>query len=95
MTVYLDDWRQPATLGPVTDQWSHLVADDDDELHAFALHMGMKRQWFQHKPQRPHQAHYDLPERARAQAIELGAVPVSWRQLGKILRARRSSAAPS
>src|SRR5450631_1927344 len=32
MTVYLDDWRQPAHLGPVDDRWSHLVADTDEEL---------------------------------------------------------------
>ncbi len=74
MTVYLDDWRQPARLGPVDDRWSHLVADTDDELHAFAARMGMRREWFQHKEARPHQAHYDVPERARAEALALGAV---------------------
>ena len=62
MTVYLDDWRQPARLGPVDDRWSHLVADTDEELHAFAARMGMKREWFQHRTHRPHQAHYDMPE---------------------------------
>ena len=65
VTVYLDDWRQPARLGPVDDRWSHLVADTDDELHAFAARMGMRRAWFQDKAGRPHQAHYDVPERAR------------------------------
>jgi hypothetical protein len=89
VTVYLDDWRQPARLGPVTDRWSHLVADSDAELHAFAARLGMRREWFQHKAHRPHQAHYDLPERARHDALALGAVPVSWRQLGRMLRARR------
>lgn len=91
MTVYLDDWRQPASLGPVTDRWSHLVADSDAELHAFAALLGMRREWFQHKPSRPHQAHYDLPERARGDALALGAVPVTWRQLGRMIRARRTS----
>ena len=66
MTVYLDDWRQPARLGPVDDRWSHLVADTDEELHAFAARLGMRREWFQHKAGRPHQAHYDVPERAAA-----------------------------
>ena len=65
MTVYLDDWRQPARLGPVDDRWSHLLADTDEELHAFAARMGMKREWFQHRTHRPHQAHYDMPERSR------------------------------
>jgi hypothetical protein len=90
VTVYLDDWRQPARLGPVTDRWSHLVADSDAELHAFAARLGMRRESFQHKPQRPHQAHYDLPERARDDALALGAVPVTWRQLGRMLQARRN-----
>ena len=89
MTVYLDDWRQPAHLGPVDDRWSHLVADTDDELHAFAARMGMRREWFQHREGRPHQAHYDVPERARRTALDLGAVEVTWRQVGRMIRERR------
>jgi hypothetical protein len=91
VTVYLDDWRQPARLGPVTDRWSHLVADSDAELHAFAARLGMRREWFQHKADRPHQAHYDLPERSRGDALALGAVAVSWRQVGRMLRQRRGA----
>jgi hypothetical protein len=93
VTVYLDDWRQPAHLGPVVDRWSHLVADTDQELHQFAARLGMRRAWFQVKPGRPHHAHYDLPERARAEALALGAVEVTWRQMGRILRARREATA--
>lgn len=89
MTVYLDDWRQPARLGPVDDHWSHLVADTDEELHAFAGRLGLRRASFQSKAGRPHHDHYDLPERARAAAVGLGAVEVSWRELGRMLRARR------
>ena len=89
MTVYLDDWRQPARLGPVDDRWSHLLADSDEELHAFAARRGMKREWFQHRAGRPHQAHYDLPERSRQVALALGAVPVTWRQVGRMIRQRR------
>jgi len=89
VTVYLDDWRQPARLGPVDDRWSHLVADTDEELHAFAVRLGMRREWFQHKAGRPHQAHYDVPERARQDALDLGAVAVTWRQVGRMMRERR------
>ena len=74
----------------VEDRWSHLVADTDDELHAFAARLGMKREWFQHKSNRPHQGHYDVPERARPEALELGAVPVTWRQVGRMMRNRRT-----
>ncbi len=89
VTVYLDDWRQPARLGPVHDRWSHLVADEDDELHVFAARLGMRREWFQHKAHRPYQGHYDVPERSRQLALDLGAVPVTWRQVGAMMRARR------
>jgi hypothetical protein len=91
VAVYIDDWRQPARLGPVDDRWSHLVADSDAELHAFAARLGMKRAWFQHKASRPHQGHYDLPERAREDALALGAVEVTWRQVGRMMRDRRAT----
>lgn len=91
MTVYLDDWRQPARLGPIDDRWSHLVADTEQELHAFAAAMGIRRAAFQDRDGRPHHAHYDLPERARPKALALGAVPVSWRELGRMLRDRRAA----
>ena len=88
MAVYLDDWRQPARLGTVDDRWSHLVADDEEELHAFAARMGMRRAWYQHKESRPHQGHYDVPERARSRALALGA------QAGELAR-HRAHAAPA
>ncbi len=96
MTVYLDDWRQPARLGWVDDRWSHLVGDTDEEVHELAARLGMRRSWFQVSARGPHRNHYDLPERARPEAIALGAVPVTWRQMGRILRARRARhASPS
>ncbi len=95
MTVYLDDWRQRAHLGPVDDRWSHLVADTDEELHAFAARLGMRREWFQRRAGRPHHAHYDVPERARAEAVHHGAVEVTWRELGRMLRNRRADTSPA
>ena len=55
----------------------------------------MRREWFQHKEDRPHQAHYDLPERSRQQALDLGAVAVTWRQVGRMMRERRTAQTPS
>jgi hypothetical protein len=55
--------------------WCHLVSDESyDELHAFAERLGVPRRAFQGD-------HYDLPEDARLRAIELGATPVSSREL--------------
>jgi hypothetical protein len=51
--------------------WCHLTADTLEELHAFAAKLGMKREWFQDKVDRPH---YDLTPGKRLQAIRLGAV---------------------
>jgi hypothetical protein len=43
MTVFVDDMRRPARVGRITADWSHLYADSDDELHAFAARLGLKR----------------------------------------------------
>ena len=44
MSVYVDDWRQPATVRGITSRWSHLTADTTDELHLFARAIGHSRQ---------------------------------------------------
>lgn len=59
-----------------------------EELHEFASRLGLERRWFQGD-------HYDVPTDYREQAIALGAVPVSSRELvrrlvGSGLRLRRS-----
>jgi hypothetical protein len=61
--------------------WSHLVSDHSyDELHHFASQLGLPRRVFQGD-------HYDVPADYRERAIELGAVPISSRQLVRRLRA--------
>jgi hypothetical protein len=52
----------------------HLQADTPEELHAFAARMGLRREWFQSKPGRPENDHYDLTNTARTLALELGAI---------------------
>ena len=55
--------------------WAHLVSDTSyDELHAFAERLGIPRRAFQGD-------HYDLPEEMRAEAIALGALDVTGREL--------------
>ena len=89
MTVYVDDWRQRATVGPVDGVWSHMGGDNEEELHALAERLGLRRAWYQRH--RRHRAldHYDVTEPLREEAIALGAVPVTWRQMGKLIGARR------
>ncbi len=92
VAVYVDDWRQPATVGPVTARWSHLTADTTEELHRFAADLGMRRAWFQGHPHDPLRDHYDVTDRLRDEAISLGALPVTWRQAARARRQRRQQA---
>lgn len=54
--------------------WCHLMADTDEELHAFAARLGMKRDWF-------HRDHYDLTPPRRIGAVDFGAQEVTARFL--------------
>lgn len=76
MTVYVDDMQRPARVGRLNAIWSHLMADTDDELHAFAARLGLKRAWHQ-KAGTPI-SHYDVTEPKRQQALRLGAVPIGY-----------------
>lgn len=82
--IYVDDARlvAPHLLGGRA-RWSHLTADTRDELHAFAVgKLGMSRSWFQDHPRL---FHYDVVDRVRLKAIELGAVPLTVREfVGRI-----------
>jgi hypothetical protein len=76
-------------------RWSgggHLQADTTDELHAFAQQLGMRREWFQSKPGRPENDHYDLTARGRELALELGAIAEDRRAGTRRRRAIRLAA---
>lgn len=61
--------------------WSHMVSDtSEDELHAFAARLGLRRAWFQSRP-KASAAHYDLLPGKRDLAIQFGAVAVTRREL--------------
>lgn len=75
MTIYVDEavWPYRGTM------YCHCMTDGDiQELHDFALKLGLKRSWFQNKPSG---AHYDLSQNKRWQAIRLGAIAVSSREM--------------
>ncbi|HZO66243.1 MAG TPA: DUF4031 domain-containing protein [Kribbellaceae bacterium] len=93
MTVYIDNARIPARVGRITARWSHLTADTKEELHTFATRIGLKRSWFQDKPN-PFGGpglhwHYDVTDSKRAAAIAAGAHTIDLRQWQDIIRARR------
>jgi Protein of unknown function (DUF4031) len=61
-------------------RWAHLVSDDSyDELHAFAVRLGIPRRAFQGD-------HYDVPADLREHALALGATAVDSRELVRRLR---------
>ena len=72
MSVYVDELQVwPGARGMWARGSSHLMADSEDELHAFAARCGLQRRWFQKHPRHPH---YDVVESKRTLAISLGAV---------------------
>lgn len=84
MTIYVDavvDWGW--RLGPSC----HMFADTEEELHAFAQSIGLKRAWAQEKWGL---CHYDLTVARRAKAIELGAQIVSREEVVQRIREARA-----
>lgn len=78
MTVYVDDFRAPYGRMVMSHMWS----DDEDALHDMARRIGVARKWYQGD-------HYDVCQSKRRQAIELGAVEISARELARKVVARR------
>jgi hypothetical protein len=93
VTVYVDNWRQRAEVGPIAARWSHLLADEEEELHRFAGRLGIRRSAFQNR-RHPARHHYDVTDALRARAIALGARSISWREAGSLIAARRAASAP-
>ena len=92
MTVYVDDSNIQATVpnGRVshTSRWSHLFADTEEELHAFAARLGLKRSYFQGGEKHGWRWHYDVTQGMRWKAIRMGAREVTWRQSVELMLRR-------
>lgn len=89
MTIYVDELRDyRAMMGRgLPGCWCHMITDGSlDELHHFAMQLGISPSHFQNHPRHPH---YDLMPASRALAVVSGAVEVRTAALGKIL-ARQS-----
>jgi hypothetical protein len=78
MTVYVDAAKVPYR----NMLMSHMVADSEDELHAMAHHIGIRRDWYQ-------KDHYDVSEGKRKLAIQNGAIVLTRKELGRYLIDRR------
>lgn len=84
MTVYVDDMQ--AAFGRM--KMCHMLADSDDELHSMAAKIGVAKRWHQ-KPPKASTSHYDICLSKKALALQLGAVPITLRQMGAMHARRR------
>ena len=85
MAVYVDAaiWKWRGL------KWCHLLADDLDELHRFALGIGLKGSSYQGPP-RTTTPHYDLTGYERRLAIRAGAIACSRQQIAIVARRARA-----
>lgn len=82
MTVYVDELRRANPTSARVARagmrhghlWCHMMADTEEELHAFAAKLKMPREWY-------HGDHYDLTPTRRVHALDLGATETTARFL--------------
>lgn len=86
MSVYVDELNTYETKLRYK-VWCHMTADSEDELHAMADLIGLKREWFQARTRTPH---YDLVPSKRALAVKHGAIEETGR--ARVRRIRASAA---
>lgn len=84
MAVYVDNMR--AGFGRMI--MCHMTADTDEELHAMADKIGVRRIWHQ-KPPKASSSHYDIALSKRALAVKAGAIEITWKQTSCMALQRR------
>lgn len=98
MTVFVDNYRVPATVRGIRSRWSHLSADTKPELMEFALSIGLKESWWQtckrtcgRDGEECVHWHFDVTDAKRDEAIAAGARAIDIREFGEIVRERRAA----
>lgn len=81
MAVYVDDMKAP--YGRMI--MCHMVADTLEELHEMADRIGLSRNWFQSKPNHPHN---DISKGKRKMAIGFGAKEITQKDLVLLQRGK-------
>lgn len=84
MTVYVDDARNPYRRMVMC----HVLADTTEELVAAVEAVGVSRRWIQAK--NTSREHFDVCLSKRALLVKNGAVELTRRELGELLRKRSS-----
>lgn len=84
--MYVDElmrWdmtNKPERVAARGEWWCHLLADEIDELLAFAEEMGLRSEWM-HPHRLTWRSHFDLPPEGRAEAVRRGAIELDDRSL--------------
>lgn len=91
MAVYVDDMHKTPMGNFGRMKMCHMVADSTDELLAMADTIGVQRKWIQHAG--TSREHFDIAISKRSMAVSAGAVEITMRQTGQIVRSKRDSAA--
>lgn len=86
MTVYVDDMYKSPMGQYGRMKMSHMWGPDEEELHRMADTIGLNRKWFQKSASTPH---YDVSMSLRKKAVAAGAVEVTMRQMGRLMRDAR------
>jgi hypothetical protein len=92
LATYVDALQSYPDAGLRFTEFCHLLADTREELHKLADQLGFPRRFFQDHAWR---WHYDLPAHLRTEAIKLGAIEISRRDVALLLRARRAAIRPA
>lgn len=85
MSVYVDDMY--AGYGRM--KMSHMLADTHEELLAMADVIGVQRRWLQNPGEV--QEHFDIAMSKKVLAIQHGAIAVTTKDIGLILRDKRAA----
>lgn len=70
---------------PSKEGWSHMICQDLDTLHKFAVSLELKRHWFQNKRGK-NQPHYDVRKIKFDLALKMGAIKVTGKELFMFLK---------
>lgn len=83
MAVYVDSMK--AQYGRM--KMCHMMADSTEELFSMADRIGVQRKWIQKAG--THMEHFDIAMSKRALAVTHGAIEVSMRDIGMLMRKRQ------
>ena len=87
--IYVDDGYLRGGMRYRRMRMSHMMADGDAELVAFARRLGLRSGWLQRSgPCDP--PHFDISMAVRGRAVALGACEVSMRDMVSIRRRQRA-----